>query len=231
MLPKIVHESWKPIFEKSQSSLLAAKKQLVGKRLAPLPSETFKAFRMPISKVRAVMVGLAPYNHYSEKYQKLYATGLAFGTPMSDMDTPSLQMIRDCVAYDCSNPAVERTFDNTLESWEEQGVLLLNTSLTVEFGGNPRRHIHIWFDLVKSALEPFLGEVPIALLGEDAKKLVTQVTPKVIRTCHPAATARRRYDSNLEKRLDFRKSELFKQIDTFIEEKIEWDKIIKNGNK
>ncbi len=97
------------------------------KTVYPSKQDVFKAFRLcPPDKLRVVILGQDPYHDGS-------ATGLAFANPESALRlSPSLKQIWH--AAESATETIAMDFDQTLESWAKQGVLLLNTALTVEEG-------------------------------------------------------------------------------------------------
>jgi uracil-DNA glycosylase len=94
------------------------------------PAEPLRALALtPLASVRVVILGQDPY-HGAEQ-----AEGLAFSVPQGQRPPPSLRNILAELQRDLgvvrSNPS--------LENWARQGVLLLNTVLTVE-EGRPASH-------------------------------------------------------------------------------------------
>ena len=87
---------------------------------APLIFAAFE--RCPLSEVKVVILGQDPYHGPGQ------AHGLAFSVPECVPIPPSLQNIYKEISTDVGAPA---TTDGNLTRWATQGVLLLNTSLTV----------------------------------------------------------------------------------------------------
>jgi uracil-DNA glycosylase len=84
-------------------------------------------------------------------------------------------------------------FDLSLESWARQGVLLLNSSLTVEIN-KPNSHTALWFPFMTEFLKN-LSEITgmiYVLFGEQAKNLIPYIGPDnlVLYYKHPAYFAR-----------------------------------------
>lgn len=126
--PKI-HESWKEVlsdeFQKPYFSDL--KKFLVEQRahhtVFPPGNLIFNAFeKTPFDKVKVVILGQDPYHGPGQ------AHGLCFSVPIGIPAPPSLVNIFKEIKQDTGDdiPA-----NGNLESWAEQGVLLLNATLTV----------------------------------------------------------------------------------------------------
>lgn len=97
-----------------------------GKTIYPKPSEWFAAFdATPFKKVKVVILGQDPYHGPGQ------AHGLAFSVRPGVRPPPSLLNIFKELQSDVG---LERPKHGYLESWAEQGVLLLNSVLTVREG-------------------------------------------------------------------------------------------------
>ena len=119
----------------------------------PAPENIFKAFdSCPPDGVKVVIVGQDCY------HRKGQATGLAFAVPADSKIPPSLRNIQKELKDDLG---VEFS-DQTLQQWSDQGVLLLNSALTVR-EGEPGSHLEQW--------EPFTDDV-IKILSQTRKRLV-----------------------------------------------------------
>jgi uracil-DNA glycosylase len=110
----------------------------------PLREEVFRAFqKTPLKDVKCVILGQDPYpNLY--KHEPV-ACGLSFCPRNSNYLPPSLRIIKEKI-----NTSYESEEDIDIVSWAEQGVLMLNTALTVEHG-RAGSHSKLW--------EPFTQEV------------------------------------------------------------------------
>ncbi|OBX35870.1 uracil-DNA glycosylase [Halomonas elongata] len=96
------------------------------KVIYPHSSNWFRAFELtPLEEVRVVILGQDPYHGPNQ------AHGLCFSVRPGVQVPPSLVNIYKELAADVGFQPVNHGF---LESWARQGVLLLNTSLTVEQG-------------------------------------------------------------------------------------------------
>lgn len=97
-----------------------------GKTIFPKGSEYFRALDLtPLDKVRVVILGQDPYHGDGQ------AHGLCFSVKPGVAIPPSLINIYKELADDLGIKPVRHGF---LESWAKQGVLLLNSVLTVERG-------------------------------------------------------------------------------------------------
>jgi len=113
-------------FEKSYFEELTrfVKKEYKNGAVYPAPKNIFRAFDLcPFEKVKVVILGQDPY--HGEKQ----ANGLAFAVDEDTKIPPSLQNIFKEIVQDAGKPLVHT--DGDLSRWAEQGVLLLNATLTV----------------------------------------------------------------------------------------------------
>ena len=102
-----------------------------GKKIYPPKEMVFSAFRAtPYDKVKVVIVGQDPYHGPGQ------AHGLSFSVPQGVKKPPSLQNIFKELSSDLGIPIPNH---GCLDKWANQGVLLLNTILTVE-DGKPLSH-------------------------------------------------------------------------------------------
>lgn len=159
----------------------------------PQAEHVFKAFRMcPYNECCAVILSQDPYP------QKGVATGIAFGNDLTKHPylSPSLGVILNCIArYSEDLP----NFDTTLETWEKQGILMLNSSLTVRTN-QPGSHAEAWKPFTKSLVERLSEEKPNLfwlLLGKQAwefkdyiKDGSAEKNGNIVMEYHPAYYAR-----------------------------------------
>lgn len=126
-----IEPSWKqalaPEFEKPYFGQIAAqlKAEIAqGKKIFPAGGDIFNAFKYtPFDKVEVVILGQDPYHGPGQ------AHGLSFSVKAGVAVPPSLQNIYKEIHAEFGCP-IPRS--GNLESWAQQGVLLLNASLTVE---------------------------------------------------------------------------------------------------
>lgn len=130
----------------------------------PPPDRIFRALDLtPRPRVRVVILGQDPYHTPGR------ATGLAFSFPPGDLPRDSLKNILTEVEADTGHPHPS----GDLTGWAKQGVLLLNTVLTVPVGqAHGHRHLG-WQMLVREILMATASDGPRAfvLWGLPAQKL------------------------------------------------------------
>ena len=155
--------------------------------ICPCKPDIFNAFRMLYPhEVRVVMVAQSPYLGYCPATQIPYACGPAFVPAPGCATTPAtLSSVMLEVSKSMSKPPRDVLF-----SWIEQGILLLNASLTV--GKNCPKYLEdhsvLWEEVMRDILSRVSSEFnPIfVLIGKDAWKFESCVQT-VIKVSHPVA--------------------------------------------
>lgn len=134
----------------------------------PAPDQIFRALHLtPRNRVRVVILGQDPYPTRGR------ATGLAFSFPPGTPPRDSLKNILTEVAADTGQP----TSCGDLSGWARQGVLLLNTVLTVPVG-QAHGHKNLgWAPLIRQILHATAHDGPRAFLlwGGPAQKLCARL--------------------------------------------------------
>ena len=161
------------------------------KPICPNQPDVFRAFELcPLKDLKVVMLGQDPYP------QKGVATGILFGNNADTIEenwSPSLKIVRDAV-IDLHRPHNLITFDPTLESWAKQGILMINSALTVEMN-KVGSHTMLWrpfiSKLLKNMSEVNTGIIYV-LFGGTAKTFKPYIGKfnDVLEVEHPAYFAR-----------------------------------------
>lgn len=186
-----LHESWKaPLLPEFNSDYMAALKSFLvaekaaGKQIFPKGSEWFRALDLtPLDQVRVVILGQDPYHGPGQ------AHGLCFSVKPGVRPPPSLLNIYKELESDLGIPRPRHGF---LEHWAEQGVLLLNSVLTVEMakaashqGKGWERFTDTVIQLVNAKSEP----VVFMLWGAYAQKKAAFVDGSrhlILKAAHPS---------------------------------------------
>ncbi|GBU13770.1 uracil-DNA-glycosylase [Enterobacterales bacterium] len=143
-----------------------ASERAAGKIIYPPQADVFSAFRSTeLADVKVVILGQDPYHGPNQ------AHGLSFSVRPGIPAPPSLVNIYKELVTDI--PGFERPAHGYLQSWADQGVLLLNTVLTVE-GGQAHSHAKLGWetftDKVIAALNEHREGVIFLLWGSHAQK-------------------------------------------------------------
>ncbi len=162
-----------------------AAERAAGKTIYPPQEEVFSAFRSTeFSQVKVVILGQDPYHGPNQ------AHGLSFSVKPGIPAPPSLVNIYKELATDI--PGFVRPNHGYLQSWAEQGVLLLNTVLTVEAA---QAHSHAklgwetFTDKVIAMLNTHREGVVFLLWGAHAQKkgsIIDPVRHRVLKAPHPS---------------------------------------------
>ena len=158
----------------------------------PSKERIFNAFNLcPFNKVKVVILGQDPY------YRKEQAMGLSFSVPEGIKLPPSLRKIYKEIEEDLCYSMPESS--GNLTRWAEQGVLLLNTTLTVRAGAaNSHKNLgwQEFTDAVIKALSEHHEHIVFMLWGNNAKKkknLIDINRHCIIESYHPAAMPRYKF--------------------------------------
>ena len=133
-----IPESWRPALEPALATPAARElrdwlraEEAAGRTIYPPRGCRLRALELtPLDAVRVVILGQDPYHGPGQ------AMGLCFSVPEGVPPPPSLANIYRELAADCG---IARPAHGDLSRWARQGVLLLNTVLTVE-GGKAGSH-------------------------------------------------------------------------------------------
>lgn len=129
-----VHPSWTLFFEQQAQKVyfreilaFVQAQRALGRKVYPEDALIFNAFdSTPLSNIKVVIIGQDPYHGESQ------AHGLSFSVPRGVAIPPSLLNIFKELQNEY--PAFNIPQHGCLQSWAEQGVLLLNSVLSVEQG-------------------------------------------------------------------------------------------------
>jgi len=157
-----IESSWKEKlqdeFAQSYFTDLAAfvKKEYREGTVYPAPKNIFRAFDLcPFEHVKVVILGQDPYHGARQ------ANGLAFAVDAKEVVPPSLKNIFKEIESDIGKPLVHS--DGDLSRWAQQGVLLLNATLTVRAHSAGSHQAHGW---------EFFTDAVIRALSEEREHLV-----------------------------------------------------------
>lgn len=204
---------WIKVISKKELNIILNKlsKEYNTKIICPNQGNVFKAFKLcPYEDLKIVFVGQDPYP------QKGVATGILFGNKKGVDDnhlSPSLQIIKEAV-INYEIPHNNIIFDNTLESWAKQGILMLNSALTVEMNiiGS---HTMLWRPFISSFLNKLSNTEPgiiYVLFGTQAQTFKPYINKQfniILEENHPA------YYSRMNTKMP---STIFKQLNKIVKD-------------
>jgi len=171
----------KPYFKELQVFL---KEQRNIKEIYPPHKDVFNAFKFtPPENVKAIIIGQDPYHGEGQ------AHGLCFSVKKDVKTPPSLKNIYKEMKTDLG---LEPINHGNLESWAHQGVLMLNSVLTVEKSTPASHRKKGWeefTDFVIKYLNDNCENLVFILWGNDAKKKALHVDRDkhlVLESAHPS---------------------------------------------
>ncbi|WP_404408706.1 uracil-DNA glycosylase [Pseudidiomarina marina] len=156
-----------------------------GKQIYPPSDQVFQAFKLTtLANLKVVILGQDPYHGPGQ------AHGLCFSVPDGVKHPPSLRNIFKAIQHDYPDYQIPES--GNLERWARQGVLLLNTVLTVEQG---KAHSHAswgwetFTDKVVEQINRHCEGIVFLLWGAHAQKkgaLIDRQRHYVLETVHPS---------------------------------------------
>lgn len=185
-----IEESWKSVladeFDKDYFVRLTdfvRGEYLSGKTIYPRARDIFNAFNLcPFDKVKVVIIGQDPYHEPGQ------AHGLCFSVPSGITPPPSLINIYREIENDLGRPS---STHGDLTHWANQGVLLLNSTLTVIAHLAASHAGHGWEQFTDAVISAVAKKehVVYMLWGSYAQKkasLVDGAKNLVLKTVHPS---------------------------------------------
>ena len=116
----------------------------------PEKQNIFKAFSLTkLDNLKVVILGQDPYHGFGQ------AQGLAFSTPANIKNPPSMQNILKEIQSDLGKISICE--DGDLTPWAKQGVLLLNTILTVE-EAKPKSHHNLGWEVFTDNIIKYISD-------------------------------------------------------------------------
>ena len=186
-----IEASWKQKLENefaaeymANLSRFLREEKAAGKVIYPAGVDIFAAFDLtPFNAVKVVILGQDPYHGPNQ------AHGLSFSVRNGISPPPSLQNIYKEMSADLGSPPPSH---GNLETWAKQGVLMLNSILTVEHG---KAGAHVgkgwerFTDAAISQLNSARDNLVFFLWGKNAQQKCSRVDPhrhKIIMSAHPS---------------------------------------------
>ncbi|NCN52398.1 uracil-DNA glycosylase [Candidatus Parcubacteria bacterium] len=186
-----IHPSWKeqlsdefekPYFKELTDFIKGAYQNEV---VYPAPAHIFRAFELcPFENVKVVILGQDPYHGEGQ------ANGLCFAVGEDQKLPPSLKNIFKEIESDFGKPLANRSGD--LARWAEQGVLLLNATLTVRAhlpGSHQGKGWEQFTDAVVKVLSEKRENLVFLLWGNYAKAKGAHIDREkhlVLESAHPS---------------------------------------------
>ncbi len=191
MLKHELSDEWQSVLEASLNSdyMRDVKQRLMtdardGHIIYPAPDQYFNAlYQTNLPDIKVVIIGQDPYHGPNQ------AHGLSFSVPKGEKIPPSLRNIYKEIAQEYQ---VEMPEHGNLENWAQQGVLLLNTSLSV-IAGKAGSHSKIGWqkftDEILKQVNKNCNNIVFMLWGAHAQKkaeLIDRERHLILEAPHPS---------------------------------------------
>ncbi|NBC84552.1 MAG: uracil-DNA glycosylase [Bacteroidetes bacterium] len=186
----VIHDSWKKVLkDEFESDYFVGLKQFLQQekqryKIYPAGKLIFNAFdQTPFDQVKVVILGQDPY------HGKGQAHGLCFSVPHGIKPPPSLVNIFKELHDDVG---IEIPTHGTLDKWAQQGVLLLNATLTVRASQAGSHQKKGWEQFTNAAIQQLSDqreELVFLLWGNYAKakeSLIDNSKHLVLKAAHPS---------------------------------------------
>lgn len=194
--PGQLHSSWLAVIgdelEKPYMQALRhflKEEKAAGKVIFPPSPLIFNAFNhAPFDKVRVVIIGQDPYHGQNDKGEP-QAHGLSFSVQAGIAQPPSLVNIFKEISSDLG---IKMSRSGDLTPWADQGVLLLNATLTVErsiAGSHQGKGWETFTDAAIKALNEDREGLVFVLWGSYAQKkgaIIDEKKHLVLKSAHPS---------------------------------------------
>ena len=180
---KVLKDEFEKPYMKNLSIFLNSEKNN-NKIIYPPGSKIFNALNLtPFTSVKVIILGQDPYHGQNQ------ANGLSFSVEIGNKIPPSLQNIFKELNSDLN---ILPSQHGDLSNWAKQGVLLLNTILTVE-ASKPSSHSNkgweIFTDKILHSLSSLKDNLVFILWGKKAQEkisLIDESKHKILKSTHPS---------------------------------------------
>jgi uracil-DNA glycosylase len=202
--------SWRNVIPDSDGILQEIEKKISpdhasGAEILPSPDLIFSTLEIDPSSVSVVIVGQDPYPDAD------YAIGRAFAVRKETSKIPaSLRNILKEREIDVGG----QTPDLDLQQWHDQGVLLLNRTLTVRAGESNSHKDYGWEFFTREIMSYLASKgVPALLWGAEAQKFQKYFGKNAVMSAHPSPLSAYR---------GFFGSQPFSRVNKILEKPIKW---------
>jgi uracil-DNA glycosylase len=173
-----LHPTWRDALKDELPWLDALEHKLKGSNFAPKEESILRAFRDPLDNVKVLILGQDPYPN------PLHAMGLAFSVSSEVQKLP--QSLKNIFTEYVSDTGFPEPKTGDLSPWSNQGVALMNRTLTVEPGVSNSHSKIGWLEFTLRAAHVMAQRSVVAILwGSYAQELGHLFTNK-IESVHPS---------------------------------------------
>lgn len=201
LIPSVIPKGYEAVFKNQETELKNIEavikdhmKRNGYTEFYPEPRLLYSALeKCPLEKVRVVILGQDPYHQYCACGLHPRAQGCSFS--VSECDTIPVSLNNIFTEIRSCDPNFVTPGHGNLSRWAEQGVLLLNTALTVQ-PNKAGSHSSVWFGFVEKCISAIVEKRPkciFLLWGKEALKFSDRIpnsTEKLF-AAHPSGFSAR----------------------------------------
>lgn len=172
-----IDTTWHPILQPHEDKIVQILGSLKGLEVAPAPALIFRAFTEPLPSIKVLILGQDPYPGSG------IADGLAFSVSPSSAIPASLRNIFKEYSGDLgfSKPQC-----GDLTSWQREGVLLLNASLTTIVGERDSHREIGWAPIIGDVVTALAERDVCAILWGSRARIYSPHFDRKIESAHPS---------------------------------------------
>lgn len=188
------HEIMQPFIESDECNEIYSflkKESGRGASLAPQSINTFRVFKeLPLQDIKCIFMFQDPYFVFKEGVP--VATGIALDCSVTKKQQPTLKQFYSGIEEELyGGLSLEWNVEECdLSYLTQQGVMMLNASLTVE-KDKAGSHKQLWKPFTNYVIEQIVNKynIPIVLLGKDAQEYEPLITSNILKASHPASAS------------------------------------------
>ena len=231
ILPESIHTSWKNFLDENILKELSDIEQKIGNNFTPSAGRILRFMVSDLNKFKVVILGQDPYPEKGIAMGRAFEVGglKTWNTKFRQVSLKNIIRLLHKTYNNIENYDEIKSFnhikeeiadggfkilpaDEMFESWERQGVLLLNACLTCEVG-KPGSHKEIWTGFTERLLAYITEQGPDLnwfLWGRNANDYMKYIKNGCIYSCRHPMMCSRQYED------DFLKSDCFKRTSYII---------------
>ncbi len=173
-----LHPTWHDALSQQLSILDDLESKLSETDFAPNQQSVMRVFNEPLEKIKIVILGQDPYPNPD------YAMGLAFSVTPQVRKLP--QSLRNIFTEYVADTGFSQPVNGDLSTWAQNGVALLNRSLTV-IPGQSNSHSEIgWREFTLGAARVLAERGVVAILWGSAAQELSHLFKYKVESAHPS---------------------------------------------
>lgn len=168
-----IHPDWKPFLTREmEQSILEIEDKITSESYTPSAEKVLRFFELPLQSAKVIILGQDPYPQPDAATGRAFEVGVlkSWNEPFKNISLKNIlrALYKSYTGKVIKYNDLKQTFDNEFpvlppgrlfKHWEEQGVLLLNTSFTCVVG-KPGSHQKVWEKFTELLLNFINAQVP-----------------------------------------------------------------------